>query len=369
MNWLSCYFNNLYKSDTALVLLGNKEVSKDIFWDKIIKEIFGAKYCITINHKQNKLNSLFDIAKEKLFFHIEDDNNSNKKVNDAAISRILKDLLLKTTASKLTRQNREEIINIHGQMLITADKIYPFIKNSLSKCTIVETNDITTIMNKLNVPDEITLEEKIEENLYDFAKVLLTFQYDKNYVNYPFYTDIRDKVKNKAISEDNSNQHINTFIQAIKEGDEIFFEKLKSLEDTIIYKHLVNAFEDGYFIGQDLYEYYNAIYPNEFSSKKQLMSKLKYKDDMFVQMTDTFRISKPDGSDKKTLFSTYQTNINKGSKKLYKIEGYKLPSDMIIKKGYVISSSQRHDKNIFDKYTYEDNKEDAIKLQDKYNNK
>jgi len=52
MNWLAYYFQHLQKSKTALVLLGEQEVTQGIFWNIIIKEIFSQQYCATINDKE-----------------------------------------------------------------------------------------------------------------------------------------------------------------------------------------------------------------------------------------------------------------------------------------------------------------------------
>jgi len=361
---------NLYNSGTALVLLGNIELTKNVFWDKIITKIFGLKYCITINDDECKSNSLFEIAKEKLFFHIEDIKNANTIFDDNTMSIIVKDLLVKSNLLKLNKEREEESIDIYGQTLITTENPYPYIKRSMSRCTIIETNDLETILKKLSIQDEAMLEEMIDLNLYHFAEILRDFPYNDEYARYALNTDIRKKIIKDTQSNVNKvdiEEHINSFIQAIKDKDIDFFENVKSLDDGSIYSHLVSAFEDGYFIGQDLYKYYNAIFPNEFNSQKQLIDRLKLKDNMFKQIIDTLRISKPDGSNKKNLFSAYTTNKKTDSKKLYKIEGYKLPKDITIPSGYVIVSSQGKSNSIFNKYIYEDDIEVAKKLQVEYN--
>ena len=48
MNWLAHFFQKLDKSNTALVLLGDKQLSEVLFFNRIIEQIFGLNYCTTI---------------------------------------------------------------------------------------------------------------------------------------------------------------------------------------------------------------------------------------------------------------------------------------------------------------------------------
>ena len=43
MNWIAYFFQTLNKTNTALVLLGDKDSSEEYFLKNIIKEIFGSK--------------------------------------------------------------------------------------------------------------------------------------------------------------------------------------------------------------------------------------------------------------------------------------------------------------------------------------
>lgn len=70
MKWLGEYFTTLQGSQDILVLLGNKELSEEIFWRKIINPIFGHKYCITMTEEVLKNQSIEEILKHKIFFNI-----------------------------------------------------------------------------------------------------------------------------------------------------------------------------------------------------------------------------------------------------------------------------------------------------------
>ena len=95
---------------------------------------------------------------------------------------------------------------------------------------------------------------------------------------------LQKKEKLKGITTSNIDKNaiedsIDKFIEAIKNKDIEYFEKVKKIDNGTIYEHLKNAFEkdDGYFIGQDLLVYYNAVNEQKFDKKKDLMDKLKVK--------------------------------------------------------------------------------------------
>lgn len=354
MNWLSYFFNNLHKSSTALVLLGDQEVTETILWEKIIKEIFGLQYCLTINDKECKTASLFEIAKDKLFFHVGDITHAATKFDDETLYKLVKDLLIKPLVVGLDEDDEHKELKIHGQMIVTAKNPFPYIKKAMSKCTIIKVNDMDTLIEKLGIPDEAILEDKIQKDLDNFTDILRSFQGDNSLVQYAMDTKDRETIKiNKSsnIDKEDVNNNIDAFIQAIKAKDIDYFEKVKDMEDSEIYEHLKNAFEkdEGYFIGQDLYLYYNAIHEQKYDKNKQLMDKLKEKDDMFNQEVKTLKILDKDKNEQ-ILFQSYQTSKETKNNELYKIVGYKMAKDIIIPYGATIISSQEN----FKKYGYED---------------
>jgi len=367
MNWLSCFFKSLQKSGTALVLMGEKEVTQSIVLDKIIKEIFGLQYCVTINDEECKSSSAFDIAYDKLFFHIGDINNPATKFDDETLYKLIKDLLVKKSITRLNEDGEQEESIIHGQMIITAKNPAPYIKRTLLKCTIIKVSDMDTIIEKLGVLDELILEDKIEKDLENFTNVLQSFRGNCEFTKYAMDTNKRKDIsanKTSNINKEDVENEIDAFIQAIKDKDIEYFEKLKEVENGAIYKRPKNAFDkdDGYFIGQDLLHYYNSTHEQKFENKKQLMDKLKRKDEMFNQEVNTLKILIEDKE--KILFKAYRSTADTDNKKLYKINGYTLPKDIKIPYGAIIVSSQDNIKD----YCHP-NLENALKLYKEYKEK
>jgi len=368
MNWLAVFFNSLQKSGTALVLLGDQEVTQDILWNKIIKEIFGSQYCITLNDEECSTASSFAIAKDKLFFHIGDILNPATQFDDTTLYKLVKDFLIKPSVAKLNEKNEQEENTIHGQMIITAKNPFPYIKRAMSKCTIIKVNDMDTIIEKLGIPDQVMLEDKIQKDLDNFTDILRSFQRDNSLSEHAMDTKDRETIKNNKspnVDKEYIDNKIDAFIQAIKDKNIGYFEKVKDIEDGIIYEHLKNAFDkdEGYFIGQDLLDYYNSIHEQKYDKNKQLMDKLKEKDDMFNQEVKTLKILDKDKNEQ-VLFQSYKTSKETKNKELYKIEGYKMAKDIIIPDGATIISSQEN----FKKYTHENSSDidNCIKRTEEY---
>jgi len=360
VNWLAYYLKNLQKSKTALVLLGNQEVTQGVFWKVIINEIFGKQYCTTINDEEQDTASVSDIAKDKLFFHIGDINNADTKFDDITLAQIVKELIIQST---VTDEDNNEII-IHGQLLITAKNPKPYLKKALSKCTVMEVNDMETILEKLNVEDETELEDMIREDLDNFTDYLFNYDVDDYKATNKIDTVARQQLKeNKTtsnINKEDIDKQIDTFIQAIKDKNIDYFKKVKGTKDrknNDIYEQLVSAFnqDDGYFIGQDLYLYYNAIHEQSFKTNKHLMDKLKDKDDMFKQEVKTLKIQTKDGKEI-ALFQAQKTTKETGTKELYKINNYTMAKNITIPSGAIQLSSQEN----ITKYSFENEQDISI---------
>jgi hypothetical protein len=222
-----------------------------------------------------------------------------------------------------------------------------------------------TIIEKLGVPDVLILEDKIHKDLENFSDILRFFHLNHELTNYAMDTNERKEIsgnKTSNINKEDVEKDIDAFITAIKTKDLEYFEKVKEVKDDAIYEHLKNAFnkDDGYFIGQDLLVYYNAIHEQKFETKKQLMDKLKEKDEMFTQEVKTLKILTAEQKEE-VLFQAPKTSKDTGNKELYKINKYTLANSITIPYGAIIISSQDNIK----KYNHPD-LENAIKIHQQY---
>ncbi len=129
LKWLGEYFTTLQGSQDILVLIGNKELSEEILYRKIVNPVFGYKYCVTITEDVLKNQSIEEILKHKLFFnitYIPDNEKDLKKLKEIIYAILLK------SYQKLNN----EFIEVFGQIIITLDKPHPFIKEIINSCKI-----------------------------------------------------------------------------------------------------------------------------------------------------------------------------------------------------------------------------------------
>lgn len=353
VNWLAYYFQKLHRTKTALVLIGDQEVTRNMFWNLIIKEVFGNKYCTTISDNEHETTLVSDIARDKLFFNIEDIDDASTKFDDKTLALIIKELLIRPYVA----DSEDSEVNIQGQMIITATNPAPYLKKALSKCTVIEVNDMKTIINKLDLEDDTELEDKILEDLDSFTDILLQYSVRTDSATNKIDTEARKILKSNTspnIDKDEIDNHIKLFIQAIKTSDLDYFERVSGSKDehsNDLYEEIEYAFkkDTGYFIYRDLYLYFNAIYNQTYKTNTAFTNRLKEKDEMFNQEVKTLKILDKDKNEQ-VLFQSYQTFKETSNKELYKITNYKMAKDIIITSGATVISSQDN----LQRFAYED---------------
>lgn len=168
LKWLGKYFTTLHGNQDILVLIGNKELSEEILYRKIVNPVFGYKYCVTITEDVLKNQSIEEILKHKLFFnitYIPDNEKDLKKLKEIIYTILLK------SYQKLNN----EFIEVFGQIIITLDKPHPFIKEIINSCKIFFLKSMEDIKIFLNIKDEITLYKGITNHLDLFCDELNYF--------------------------------------------------------------------------------------------------------------------------------------------------------------------------------------------------
>ena len=95
-------------------------------------------------------------------------------------------------------------------------------------------------------------------------------------------------MKSQAEVQENLYQIFDDFITAIKSLDIAYFDKVQT--SPKLYEELIYNFNDevdgasGYISKQDLYQYFNLMYPENVAlNNKTLLKYLKIRDDFFKQ--------------------------------------------------------------------------------------
>lgn len=288
MFWLSFYFKSLIKSNDALVIIGDKEASEDIFVNRIIKPIFAKKnkYFVKINDELFESKEPIEkILNEKIFYHISE---VSKKNNIKKVSEIARKILVHQSKNYLEVLEQGEIYTF-GQLIVTAEKInpYPFLKDIYSRCVVFGVNKLNYILNELNM-DTITLEEAISNDLDNFIDKLLEIDISKNITS---YRNTREKQLlfegklSKITSVDIPDYMIKDFIDCIKnhKRNKYRFDLIEK-ESPDLYAELMHSFEENMIARQLLSTYFNIMNEEEaFTSNEELLKRLKQLDSFFDQ--------------------------------------------------------------------------------------
>ncbi|WP_415397811.1 type IV secretory system conjugative DNA transfer family protein [Sulfurimonas sp. CS5] len=136
---------------------------------------------------------------------------------------------------------------------------------------------------------KVNVTDKLVDAKEDITQVLEEEQ--KQYQLEHYYRSV-ENIDDKVAPSEYLNQIFDEFINAIKSIDIPYFEKLQAAPK--LYEELIYNFNDeaddasGYISKQDLYQYFNLIYPeNSFINNKNLLKLFKIKDDFFKQDVNT----------------------------------------------------------------------------------
>ena len=236
---LANFFKTLQNTSKALVLMDNKDVSIDIFYNHIIKPIFGNEHCITITDKTLKENSIGDIVAYKLFYHIEDipkDEDSRKKLRD-----IINTILVKKAVAI-----EGKVVPVIGQILFTLDEPELFLEEFLSSCKIFNMDSLENIQTKLK-NKQSTLEGALRSDTLDYfskelsvigANVDLTGFYGDNSHSFKYTLEDIELKEQETI---NDNMLINTILDPFEDS----FDSLIPLEERYQHTYITGKSDSG----------------------------------------------------------------------------------------------------------------------------
>lgn len=164
LNRLGKSFKNL-KSENIIVMVGNKNVSEDIFCNRVFKPIIHPENYITITDDILKEKSIPEILKGKLFIyvtHIPENQELREK---------LKELFILVSINKYFYMENQKV-NTYAQIIVTLDKEDHFIKDFAHLSSIFYINPLDDILSDMNEINDVSLIGSIETSLMNFAEEL-----------------------------------------------------------------------------------------------------------------------------------------------------------------------------------------------------
>jgi len=279
------FYKERLKSNYAFVLIGD-ENSTNILMDEIIKPLFASKdeYFSTINDELLEKKSDTKIIEDKIFYHVK--NLSEANLKSKRLSKLIFDIVRpnKTTPENAILNNESYV---WGELFITSSKNnpYPALEDVYSKCIVIKVKNLKTILKKMNM-DKISLIENIQNDLFNFSKVLASFNFfDIREDVYKFqqkeeYKNLRN-MSNGIIYTNDLNKKIREFVIAIQNKNINFFNQL-SKENKELYDELLNNFEENMIAQPLLSEYFNIVNQDiVFEENSYLLDILKQEYEMF----------------------------------------------------------------------------------------
>lgn len=228
--WLTYFFKTLRRVRNNLVLIGNKDVSEEILYNGIIKQIFGFDYCITITEEMLERQSVDTIVQNKLFIHIN--HIPEKEENQKKLKDLLEGIIVHDTIG-----SDYGTIPFLCQIIFTLDQPHPFLSDFLSHSKVFFIDSIENINNKLNQPDRISLLNNIAKNLTDFSHQLASLDLSKvkNHSNaYKFIDLEKQEIMEQRIVHHSNRLNLNDTIKfkekEYKTDNELFKNWLKDPE-------------------------------------------------------------------------------------------------------------------------------------------
>lgn len=260
VNWLAFFYQGLNKSQVSIVLRGNQGAGKGIFYNEVIKKIFGNEYCIQVNDKTLNTNFLGGIVEGRLFFNLDEISHNvagNKNIKNFLKALVTNDSI---TAEK-KHQNIEGETRIFGQVLITSNEPYILeVETSDRRFSIFSTGDNLKKSNYLGFETYEKFSRQIKQELEDFCKYLKSYK-----VNISLANTALDTAEKKALIN-STNDKFKLFTNALKNKDINFFEELED-EFNHLYNTLIEDFQKDRIKKENLSSYFNELFDEQIKSK------------------------------------------------------------------------------------------------------
>ena len=297
-NWLAYFFQGLKKSQVALVLLGEQGAGKGIFFNEVIKPLFGEDFVKTINDKSLNTNYKGSLVENTLFFNL--DEISAKNSSSASIKNFLKALVTNAsiTAEKKFK-NLEKETPIYGQILITSNELYALeIEPSDRRFTVFSTSGNLSHCNFLDYGDYESLLNAIKNELELFAIYLKNYPIDEKNANTALNTTEKDelirqyqmkqykemlKLQPKQPKLTKLQQNIIEFVEAIRFRNWNLFNTIIDENKLQLKQEIFWDLQNNLFKVDNLLPAFQALYGKRFfTSTSELLRELqKYNSSLF----------------------------------------------------------------------------------------
>lgn len=275
INWLAYFFQDLKKSQVALVLIGIQGTGKNIFFNQIISPLFGEAYTKAINDKSLNTKYKATLVKNSLFLNL-DEISANTSLSDSQ-KNFIKALITNLSATLEEKfKNLEEEILLHAQVLITSNEAYAVeIEKNDRRFTVYSTGQSLLSTNFLGLGSYEALSDVLKSELEIVACYLKAYQVDVQMANTALSTPEKDemiyqyemKQQTRAIKQQKILQprvtklqkNLNEYVYAIRSQNIKFFEPIM-FENGQLFQSIYSDFCNNVFRVENLLPVYKALY-------------------------------------------------------------------------------------------------------------
>ena len=290
INWLAYFFQGLKKSQVALVLLGEQGAGKGIFFNEVIKPLFGEDFVKTINDKSLNTNYKGSLVENSLFFNLDEISAKN---SSSSVKNFLKALVTNAsiTAEKKFK-NLEKETPIYGQIIVTSNELYALeIEPSDRRFTVFSTSGNLSHCNFLGYGNYEVLSNAIKNELELFAIYLKNYPIDEKNANTALNTTEKDelirqyqtrqdkemlKLQPKQPKLTKLQQNIIEFVEAIRFRNWNLFNTIIDENKLQLKQEIFSDLQHNVFRVDNLLPAFKALYGNRsFSTNSELLRELQ----------------------------------------------------------------------------------------------
>ncbi|MCK5455808.1 MAG: hypothetical protein KAI45_01700, partial [Melioribacteraceae bacterium] len=217
INWLSYVFSTREKARTAWVFKGTQGSGKNLFFDEVIKPLFGQNQAIVVD--DDRLQSDFNgFMNNKLFVAFNEVANDETKTKKSVKSKI-KSLITDTTMLINEKHVKTYEVNNFANILFFSNEVIPLlIENQDRRFNVVETGGELKFVSSFRKNPELFI-KNLSEELEMFTQFLLNYKYDKIVVDEVIENDAKATIKELSMNR------YELFVSKLKAKDWDWFDE------------------------------------------------------------------------------------------------------------------------------------------------
>jgi len=214
INWLAFIFQTKQKSMSGWVLGGTQGTGKQIFYNHILRPLFGAHH-VQVRKLQDIEEQFNSYMRDALFLIVDEFHMGSASAGTQKIGDKLKNQITEPTLTiRAMRSNQIELPSYTNFLFLTNRHDAVNLEESDRRYTIAPRQE-SKLVDKY--PEILGNLKQFEQELPSFANILHSYDYNEQLARTAINNDAKETMRRNAMSV------IEEFITAIREGDLYYF--------------------------------------------------------------------------------------------------------------------------------------------------